>query len=141
VQSRRPSRDSRVEFTLARAAVELALTRASERRSSCSPCPPASSTFSLHPPASSALRSTACVCLPHLLLGLHAAPRRIPHGERRIRATSTPRIFTRKGVFSQVPKDWDVSLGVVKDRFFFHFSQKNMDWEGLLGTLGDALAN
>jgi hypothetical protein len=35
-----------------------------------------------------------------------------------------------------VPKDWEVSLGTVGDRFFFIFS-KIIDWEELLGTLGD----
>jgi hypothetical protein len=35
-----------------------------------------------------------------------------------------------------VPKDWEVSLGVVGDRFFSIFS-KIIDCEGLLGTLGD----
>ena len=37
-----------------------------------------------------------------------------------------------------MPKDWEVSLGVVVDRFFSFF-QKIIDWEGILGTLGDAL--
>jgi hypothetical protein len=37
-----------------------------------------------------------------------------------------------------VPKDWEVSLGVIRDRLFSFFS-KIMDWKGLLGTLGDAL--
>jgi hypothetical protein len=36
-----------------------------------------------------------------------------------------------------VPKDWEVSLGVVGDEFFSFFP-KIMDREGLLGTLGDA---
>jgi len=35
-----------------------------------------------------------------------------------------------------VPKDWEMSLGVVGDGFFSFFS-KIMDWEGLLGK--DAL--
>ena len=43
-----------------------------------------------------------------------------------------------QGVFSQVPKDWEVNLGVVGDEFFSFFP-KFMDWEGLLGTLGDTL--
>jgi hypothetical protein len=38
-----------------------------------------------------------------------------------------------------VAKDWEMSLGVVENEFFYFL--KFMDWERLLGTLGDALTN
>jgi len=37
-----------------------------------------------------------------------------------------------------VPKDWEVGLGVGRDEFF-SILPKFLDWETVLGTLGDAL--
>jgi hypothetical protein len=37
-----------------------------------------------------------------------------------------------------VLKDWEVGLGVVGD-YFFVVLPKILDWESVLGTLGDAL--
>jgi hypothetical protein len=39
--------------------------------------------------------------------------------------------------FFQVPKDWEVGLGTGDG--FFPFLPKILDWDALLGTLGDAL--
>jgi len=39
-----------------------------------------------------------------------------------------------------VPRDWEMSFGVVGNGFFSFFP-KIMDWKGLLGTLGDALTS
>jgi len=46
-------------------------------------------------------------------------------GKKDTRNLDSANLYAQR-VFSQVPKDWDVSLGVVKDRFFLFF-QKNMD--------------
>ena len=46
-------------------------------------------------------------------------------------------LYSQVGVFSQVSKDWEMSLEVVGGEFFSFFS-KITDWEGLLDTLGDA---
>jgi hypothetical protein len=43
----------------------------------------------------------------------------------------------RGGGFFQVLKDWEVDLGVVGHEFF-SILPKFLDWESLLGTLGDA---
>ena len=37
-----------------------------------------------------------------------------------------------------MPKDWEVGLGVGRDEFF-SILPKFLDWETVLGTLGDAL--
>jgi hypothetical protein len=37
-----------------------------------------------------------------------------------------------------VPKDWEVGFGVIGDEFF-SILPKFMDWDTLMGTLGDAL--
>jgi len=44
-------------------------------------------------------------------------------------------LYSQVGFFSQVPKDWEVSLAVVGDRFYLFFL-KIMNWYGLLDTLG-----
>ena len=49
------------------------------------------------------------------------------------------RNFTRgRVVFFQVPKDWEMGLGVIGDEFF-SILPKFLDLETLLATFGDAL--
>jgi hypothetical protein len=43
-------------------------------------------------------------------------------------------LYACGGDFSQVPKDWEVTLEIVGDEFFSNLSQKkNLDWETILG--------
>jgi hypothetical protein len=56
------------------------------------------------------------------------------HGKEDTRDLESADLYEQVG-FSQVLKDWEVSLRVVEDGFFSFFP-KIMDWEGLLYTLG-----
>jgi hypothetical protein len=56
---------------------------------------------------------------------------------RAMRATKAARIFTHDaGLFANNKIDGEGTWGTFGDEFF-SFSQKNMDWKEILGTLGD----
>jgi len=54
-------------------------------------------------------------------------------GKKDMRNLDSADLYAQRVFFSQVPKDWDVSLGVVKDRFFFFIFPKKHGLGRIIG--------